>query len=152
MISHARDRAPHRLFDVVEGTERIRRRRADFGVQPFLELAVVNLQQPAVGVVDEDHLARLQRALREHQRAQHVVGDDPAGVANDVRVADRQAEQPEDVDARIHAGDDREMLVRHRGVRSAEARGVQPGIVEQAVDDGNRWSHADSLADPAPIP
>ncbi len=34
-----------------------------------------------------------EQPLADHQRADHVVGDDSAGVADDVRVADGQAER-----------------------------------------------------------
>ena len=44
-------------------------------------------QHAAVRVVDEDDLLGAQQALGDRQRADLVVGDDAAGVADDVRVA-----------------------------------------------------------------
>jgi hypothetical protein len=40
----------------------------------------------AVGVVDEDDLARAQQALADEQRADDVIGHHSAGVADDVGV------------------------------------------------------------------
>ena len=51
-------------------------------------------------------IARAQQPLGEHDRADHVVGHDASGVADDVRVAVGEAEHLEDVHAAVHAGDD----------------------------------------------
>ena len=60
----------------------------------------------AVRVVDEHDLARAEAALGDRERADHVVGDHPAGVAQDVRLAVAQPERGERVQARVHARHD----------------------------------------------
>ena len=70
------------------------------------QLVLAQLVQAAAGVAEHDDLARAQHALAEDQRADHVVGGDPAGVAQHVRVA---GPQPEDVGQhhpRVHARQD----------------------------------------------
>ena len=73
--------------------------------------------------MQEDDLACAEVALRDAQRAGDVVGDHPAGVADDVRLAVPQAEHLEDVHARVHAGDDRQPASR---LRPAGARRRRP--------------------------
>ena len=61
---------------------------------------------PQPRVVDEHDGAGAQRALADGQRADGVVGDHAAGVADGVAVAQLQAERLVQVDAGVHAGDD----------------------------------------------
>jgi len=60
-------------------------------------------QHPAVGVVDQDDLVRAQQALRDRQRPEGVVGDDPARVADHVGLARAQPKDAVDVEAGVHA-------------------------------------------------
>jgi hypothetical protein len=55
-------------------------------------------------VLHEKHVPGVQLALADRQRADHVVGDDAARVAQDVHLTDLHAEEGEDVDAGVHAG------------------------------------------------
>jgi hypothetical protein len=99
-----------RLADVgLQVRERLhgeRRPETGFGFDLALEAVVAEGQHPAVGVMDDQHLARAQQPLRDQQRADHVLGHDAARVADDVRLALLQAEQAVHVQARVHAGDD----------------------------------------------
>src|SRR5215212_11952909 len=52
----------------------------------LLHLVVGEGQHPAVRVLYEHDLLRPQQALGDHQRADLIVGDNPAGVAYDVRL------------------------------------------------------------------
>ena len=63
-------------------------------------------------MVDEDDLARAQKTLGDGERADLVVGYDPAGVADHVRVALLETEHPVDVEPSIHAGHHRHTLCR----------------------------------------
>jgi Zn-dependent alcohol dehydrogenase len=91
-----------RLADVgVEVMERLRRPRrldARLGVQRPLEVVVVEGEHAAVGVVDEDHLARVHQALRDGERADLVLGHDATGVADHVGLAVAEAERSEHVE------------------------------------------------------
>ncbi|MEY2754319.1 MAG: ATP-dependent Clp protease proteolytic subunit [Actinomycetota bacterium] len=95
-----------RVGEALEGPPRL---HPDLGLDIGLEGVLGDGLQAAVGVVDEDDLAGPEEALGEHQRADHVVGDHPAGVADDVGVAVGEAEHLEDVHAAVHAGDDRQV-------------------------------------------
>ena len=64
-----------------------RRVGARVGLDLGFELVVGEGQHPAVGVVDQHDLAGAEQALGDGERADLVVGDDSAGVADDVRVA-----------------------------------------------------------------
>jgi len=75
-----------------------------------------------------------EEALGDRQGADLVVGDDAAGVADDVRVALFEAEQAVGVQAGVHAGQDGDLARGRQGqVALVEARGVAPGVLEQFV-------------------
>jgi len=97
------------LVDVVERPERERRRHTCLGQQLAGELIVVHRAQAAVGVGQDRHRTGLEETLREHERAQRVVTRLGSGVAQDVGVAQLQAEGVLRVDAGVHARDDHEM-------------------------------------------
>jgi hypothetical protein len=60
-------------------------------------------------VVDQDDLLRLQQPLRDHEGADHVVGDNTARVPDDVCITVIEAEHLENVHPAVHAGNDREV-------------------------------------------
>ena len=111
MFADARDRCAHR----------------------FVDIGVV---QSAVGVMHEDHFARLKEPLREDERAQHVLADQPARVAKDVRFSGIEAEYPEVVDPRVHARYDRDVLGRNDGARPFEIGFVHGGVGEEFLGCG----------------
>ena len=128
----------NRLHHVrVRVRERLRRPgRPDPGV-PLdlrLELVIGELGHAAVGVVDEDDLPGAEQPLADHQRADHVVGDDAAGVADDVRVAVGEAERGAHVEPGIHAGHDREVQRGPGGRGAGELTGVLPVTGEKIID------------------
>ena len=86
-------------------------------------------------MVDQRHLFGAEPPLRDRERADHVVGDHPAGVAQDVRLAVLEPERGEDVESRVHAGDDREPQRRpHVEVPVARASDELAVLLEQVVD------------------
>jgi hypothetical protein len=127
-----------RLQDVrVQVGERLRRPgRPDSGVllDLGLEPVVGELDHAAVGVMDEDDLPGAKQPLANYQRADHIVGDDAASVANDVRVADGQAERAMHVDPGVHAGDDREPQCGRERSGTRELTGVLPVAGEKIID------------------
>jgi hypothetical protein len=62
-------------------------------------------------VVDEHDLACAQPSLRYRQRADHVIGDHAACVAQDVRLAVSEAQRREHVQARVHTRNDSQPAV-----------------------------------------
>ena len=99
-----------------------------------LELVVGEGEHPAVGVVDEDDLLGPEQALGDRQRADLVVGDHAAGVADDVGVALLQAEQGVGIQARVHAGEHGDLPGRRdRQIALVEARGVGLGVAQQLI-------------------
>ncbi|NYJ05606.1 hypothetical protein GGQ55_001884 [Geodermatophilus daqingensis] len=101
------------------------------------EVLVGEGQHPAVGVVDEDDLGRPEQPLADRERADLVVGDHAAGVADDVRLALVEAEHAVDVEAGVHAGQDGDVLGRRQGERAGEGLGVAGVVLEQFVGDGH---------------
>ena len=89
------------------------------------ELVVGRLGHAAVGVLDDRHRRGAEDLDRHDQRPQHVVGDPPAGVADDVGVAEVQAEQGVDVEAGVHTGHHGQAADRH-GIEPTEPVGVEP--------------------------
>ena len=61
-------------------------------------------------MVDHEYLVGVHDVHRQDERPQRVVGDPPAGVAQDVGVADLEVEHAEHVEPRVHAGDDHQPL------------------------------------------
>jgi hypothetical protein len=87
-------------------------------------------------VVEEDDLASAEEALGEAQRSDHVVGDDAAGVADDVR-SPLPSPSTEDVDARVHARDHGEVAGRlDLQLEIAEVGGVGPVVLEELAQVG----------------
>ena len=70
--------------------------------------------------------------LADCQRADHILGDDPARVAKDVRLALVDPEHPVHVEPRIYAGDDRDMLARGQRRRTLKRACVR-GVVERDI-------------------
>jgi hypothetical protein len=66
-------------------------------------------------MVDDDELLRVEQVMGDDQGAQGVIGGDTAGVADHVRVAGMQAEAVLEQDARIHAGEHRDVAARADG-------------------------------------
>jgi hypothetical protein len=90
-----------------------------------------------------DDLPGAEQPLGDHQRADRVVGHDPAGVADHVRVTLVQAECAVDVEAGVHAGQHGDLLTRrHRQVSAGEVAGVGGVVGKQLIGDG----HDDLLA------
>src|SRR5215210_7253849 len=114
--------------------------RLDAGVLLDLaaEVVVLEGEHAAVGVVDEDDLLGAEQPLRDRQRADLVVGDDPAGVADHVRVALAEPQQPVWVQSRVHARDDGDLpRRRQRQIALVEALGVRLGVAQQLIGDAH---------------
>ena len=73
------------------------------GAERLGELVLGGAVQAAALVHHDDDLLGAEQALRRAERADRVVGHEPAGVADDVGVAALQPEHREEVDARVHA-------------------------------------------------
>ena len=133
-VPDARDRLQDVEVEVLEGLGVPRDGDAGLGLELGAELAVVERLHAAVGVVDEDDLLGPHQPLGDRERADLTVGDDAAGVADDVRVALAQAEQREEVDPRVHARHDGEPALRRAlEAPAVEARGVRLGVADQVV-------------------
>jgi hypothetical protein len=92
------------------------------------QLVVGEREHPAPRVPDDQRLLRSQQPVRDDERAQCVVGDEAARVADHVCVALLEAEELRGVETRVHARHDRESARRGRGqVTLRELRGV--GVV-----------------------
>ena len=128
------DRPANGVVDVREAAERVVRLRTRLRDDAGAQRGLVGPVQPAVRMVHEHDFARLEQALREHQRAQHVNGGKTAGVAQHVCLARAEAEDTGDVDARIHAGHDRDPHRRDGRPRSAELSPFGVRVGEQSVD------------------
>ena len=70
---------------------------------------------------DDHHAVDAEQVRGEDERAEHVVGDAGAGVAQDLRVAGREAEHLQRLDPRVDA--------RQHGEPSGRAR-LEPGELE----------------------
>src|SRR5262249_7788015 len=119
-----------RLTDVPRrvGERLYRPWRPDPGL--FLDLAhklvVGDLLQAAVGVVNTNHRGCADQPLADRQRPDHVVGDHAARVADYLRLPIANAEQLEDLEPGVHAGDHRHVRGRPRRQRPAYVRAHAP--------------------------
>src|SRR5437868_3861143 len=84
-----------------------------------LELLVGELEHPAVGVVDQRDLLGAEQVLRDRERADRVVRDDAAGVADDMGIAGLEPERVARIEPRVHARENRELPA---GPRMSAAR------------------------------
>src|SRR5919198_4989897 len=82
-----RDRLPDVLLQVVERLRRPLGLDSGFLLHLAAELVVAEGEHAAVGVVDQHDLLGSEEALRDCQRADLVIGDYSAGVADHMRVA-----------------------------------------------------------------
>ena len=87
-------------------------------------------------MVHQNDLTRAEQTLREHERTQHVVGREAAGIAQDMGLARIQSEDAKRIDARVHAGHDRNVFDRDHRPRSGESDRVRSSVCEQFVDCG----------------
>ena len=108
MRPDAHDRPANGIVDIREAAERVGRLGPRLREDTRPQRGLVGPVKTAIGMVHEHDLARLEQPLREHERAQHVVGREATGVPQNVRLAPAEAEDGADVDARIHAGHDRD--------------------------------------------
>ena len=115
------DRTAHVVVRVTETAGRPLRDDAVLGFEFGSELLFDHAAHAAFRVVEQDDLAGTERTLGKTQRADDVVGDDPACVANDVAVAVVESQDLVDVHPRVHAGNDRD-LERRRGWQTGTGR------------------------------
>jgi hypothetical protein len=134
----ARDRLADVLVDIGERLRCPLGLDARVALDRAAELVVGEREHPAVGVMDEDDLLGAQQPLRDGQRADFVVGDHAAGVADDVGVALLQAEQAVGVEAGVHARDHCDLATGgQRQVPLVERGGVGLGVTQELVGDGH---------------
>jgi len=126
---------PHVTVELGERLGRPLRPDPGLLLDPRLELVVGERQHPAVGVVDQDDLGGAQQPLTDRQRADLVVCDDAARVADHVRLALLQAEDAVDVQPGVHAGHDSDVLAGRHGQRTGEGLRVLGVVGEQVVSD-----------------
>ena len=97
------------------------------------EVVVGEGEHAAVGVVDEDDLLGAEQALRDRQRADLVVGDDAAGVADHVRVAFLRPSSPYGLRrASMQATTATFLAGRQRQLALVEAGGVALGVASRS--------------------
>ena len=139
-VAHARDRLPDVGVDVLERLDRKGRSHPGRRLQLGAEAVVGDQLQAAVGVVDEHDLLGPEAALRDRERADHVVGDHAARVPEHVRLAVVEPQRREDVEPAVHARDDRE-AERRRDPEPAVrvARRELAVVPEQLVDHVHRY-------------
>jgi hypothetical protein len=131
-----RDRLADVGVGVVERLERERRTNAALARDRGLHLVVVEREHPAIGVMDEDDLLGAEEALRDDEGSDGVVGDDATRIADHVRVALLETEDPRRVETGIHAGEHRDLRGRrHREVTLAERSCVRLVVGEQVIGD-----------------
>lgn len=127
-------------FDVLEGVKAHGRagRESGFAFDLRVHFFFGSLHHAAIGVVDHHHFIGSQHVVRDEKRAQGVVGDDAAGVADHVRVLLNQAQCGQG-DARVHTGEDREMLAGARRDAVGFVGECSAGVCgEDVVDGGHR--------------
>ncbi len=94
-------------LEVVEGVEMggLACDNAHFFGQMCPQLVFLDLQQAAVGVIDDDELLGVEQVMGNDQRAQRIVGCDSAGIADHVSVTGVQSEAALEEDSGVHAGE-----------------------------------------------
>jgi len=93
-------------FEIVECIKmgRFAGDRTHLGGEVRSQLILLHVQQPAIRVVDDDELLRVQQVMRNNQRPYRVLGGNPARIADHVRVSGLQSQAAFKQDSGIHAG------------------------------------------------
>src|SRR2546426_7947856 len=135
------DRLPDVRLKIRKGFKGKVRTNADLVCDVRLHLIVAKGEHPAVGVVDQDDLFGAEQSLRDRQRADGVVGGDPARVANDVSIAFFQTENLAHMQAGIHACQDGELLDRRKGQAAlVEGAGIGLVVLQEIIRHAHRTS------------
>ena len=136
----------HAAGQVGEGPRRPGRPRAGVRLQGGAQLLVGEGEHAAAGVVDEDDLLGAQQVLADRQGADRVLGDQSAGVADDVRLTRGEPQGREDVHARVHAGHDGDLLLPlGRQAAPGENLGAVGGVAgDKSLGDGHGSSVSSS--------
>jgi len=117
---------------------------ARFRLDAGLEVVIGEGEHAAVGVVNQDDLARAEQALADRQGPDLVIGDHAARVADHVCVALGQAENAVDVQPGVHASHHGHVLGRRQRQLAAEGACIPLVVREQFVSDrhdaGSPWS------------
>lgn len=102
---------PHLLadvfFKVIEAVEmsRLAGDRAHLLGEALSQLVFLNLQESAVGVVDDDELLCVEQVMRDEQRPDRVVRRDTTRVADHVSITGSKAKTMLEQNARVHASE-----------------------------------------------
>lgn len=104
----------HILGQIAEGLGGPAWFEAGLVLDATLEVVVGECQHAAIGVVDEDDLLGAEQALADRQGPDLVIGDHPAGIADDVRLAVPEPQDAVDVQAGVHTREHRDMLARRQ--------------------------------------
>lgn len=101
------------FFDVLKCVEKCRGngRRSGAILDSGAQVLLAGVHQAAVRMIDDHEFLGTKQIVRNDQRTQSVVGDDPSGIADDVRVPLPQA-QSANREAGVHAGEDGEFALR----------------------------------------
>ena len=117
------------LLQVSEGFQGKGRAQAGIGFDSVFDIIVPKGQHPAVRVVDQRNFPGAQQALGNDQRADCIVADHAARVANHVCVAFLESQYLMGVQASVHAGYNRQLTRWGQGqVAFVETLGVA-GVV-----------------------
>ena len=108
------------------------------GAELLVHVRVREREHPAIRVPDHDGLLGPEQVVGEDERADRLVVHDPARVADHVRIALLETEEPCRIEARVHACDHGELPVRRHGqVAFGKAGGVALVGFGDLVDDGH---------------
>jgi hypothetical protein len=88
---------------------------AGFFLEGMQQVMIFEGQHAAIGVVDNDEFLGAEQMMGNDERAQSVFAGDATGVADDVGFADFEPEDLLDGEARVHAGQHRELTVGAQG-------------------------------------
>jgi len=88
-------------------------------------------------VTDQDDLGRAERALANRERTNLVICHDAARIPDHVRLALPQAENGENVEPGVHAGDDGYPRRWAPWQLTGEGLGVPPVVLEESVSLGH---------------
>ena len=148
MRSYLLDLLAHVFFKVTESMEGsgCHGRRSCLLLKFRAQILVLKRQHAAVGVIDDDEFLRAEKLVRNDERAQGVLGDDPSGIANDVGIPSFQAQNLRDDEPGIHACDNHQLASWREGkvskIKAARVRFV-------SLKDFVRNAHIDLLSNSA---
>jgi len=131
--SDPQDRLANVCIEIREGLDGERGCHTGLSLQLRAKPVVGDALHPAVGVMDQHDVRGAQSPLGDGKGAHHVVSDDAPSIPEDMRLSGLQTKRREDIQARVHTGDDGQVERRLDACAFPPVINAEGGIVREKL-------------------